>query len=128
LLLQEVYQHSENEGESIMTTKHTAGPWCNYPDGKYDYTLSPAGNVIATVGGKTHDYRGEKQRFNAHLIASAPELLEALKDCRVALTFYREWMHKHTVTNQDDEPGTNYPFGDQCENKSRQAIAKAEGK
>ncbi len=117
-----------------MTTKHTAGPWKVVVNSEYRTEIRGVGVLsIATLhkdSGRTSlqvappEYERD---YNSRLIASAPELLEALNDCRVALTFYREWMHKHTVQNPEDEPGTNYPFGDKCELKARQAIAKAEG-
>jgi hypothetical protein len=62
---------------------------------------------------------------DAPLLAAAPEMAEALRECRIALTFYREWMHAHTVKTPDEEPGTNYPFGDECEHKARLVLEKA---
>ena len=56
----------------------------------------------------------------AKLIAAAPELPEALKNARIALTFYQQWMTRK-------EPGTTYPFGIDAENAARAALAKAKG-
>ena len=60
---------------------------------------------------------------NAALIAAAPEMLDELKKCRIAITFFREWM-------EDAIPGskTKYPFGEDCEKSARAIIAKAEGR
>jgi len=60
--------------------KHTPGPWTL----EYDYSLvMPAkdGNHIVTAGpiGPDESSREEK-RANARLIATAPELLQALQD------------------------------------------------
>jgi len=43
--------------------------------------------------------------------ASVPDLL---KDARIALTFYRQWMSRK-------EPGTTYPFGIDAEDAARKA-------
>ena len=61
---------------------HTPGPWTigKYHVNAYDNTIYDAKNgyKIAIVEGYTHDLK-EESEANAHLIAAAPELLEALK-------------------------------------------------
>jgi hypothetical protein len=63
--------------------------------------------------------------FIVQAVNSHDALVEALHECRIALTFYRKWMHAHTVKTPDEEPGTNYPFGDECEHKARLVLEKA---
>lgn len=62
------------------TTKHTPGPW--YPHlAKADHCLSSSvwgaepGNQVAVIGGKSL----ETMNANAHLIAAAPAMYEALE-------------------------------------------------
>lgn len=73
-----------------MKTKYTQGPWrvVNYQD-KNDVP-----RVVSDKGGIAvlciNRYIGEtgpskQEQTNAALIAAAPELLEALKDCEAAL-------------------------------------------
>ena len=57
---------------------------------------------------------------DAALIAAAPELLAALEDARIALSFYREWMKEHPSE-------TVYPFGNATERLARDVIARANG-
>lgn len=62
------------------TAKHTPGPW--YPHcAEADHCLSSSvwgaepGNQVAVIGGKKLD----EMNANAHLIAAAPAMYEALK-------------------------------------------------
>ena len=127
-----------------MTNKHTPGPWAaepyagnslGYKNGKAYYIKSddgtPAFQVLKSVkfdhrAGETGHFwdpsAKAKDRANAALIAAAPELLAALENARIALTFYRAEMDR-------DNPGKSksYPFGIDCENAARAAIAKAKG-
>jgi hypothetical protein len=59
------------------------------------------------------------------LLSAAPELLEALENARIALSFYRGWMADHSAS--EAHGSTTYPFGIDCEAKARAAIAKARG-
>ena len=54
---------------------HTPGPW-EMKDKGYGYDIGPG---IAWIGDTTARPKKE-QKANAHLIACAPELLEALED------------------------------------------------
>lgn len=56
-----------------METKHTPAPWKQ--DGLY--IDAPDGSLIATVNSED----SIENEFNGKLIAAAPELLEALKEC-----------------------------------------------
>ena len=104
-----------------MTTQHTPGPWDIFPKddtleiGNYGEN-APLVRLSATV--PTNDMEGWG---NARLIASAPDLLSALEDARIALRFYKNWMAKRT------EGRTDYPYGIQAEENARAAIAKAKG-
>ena len=95
------------------TTKHTPGPW--YPHyAKADHCLSSSvwgqepGNQVAVIGGKSL----EAMNANAHLIAAAPAMYEALKalveylDTQVQAGKLDDW--KHVLV-------------------ARQALAQAEG-
>lgn len=99
-------------------SKHTPGPWL--------WTKSRTGGFAmqGDLNGQSVEivFRTEDMRqADAHLISAAPELLEELKEARIALTFYREWMAEHV-------PLTTYPNGEQVEESCRAAIAKAEGR
>lgn len=77
---------------------HTPGPWINT---NYRYIDSPSGARIAEVYNHAPGYT-----VNANLLASAPELLEALKDL--------VWIAEATHGAQDEV------------NKALAVIAKAE--
>ena len=67
-----------------MNTKHTPGPWLiGHADGKTPMRVySQAGTLIADCdGGSPSDVK----MANAQLIAAAPELAEALRECVNAL-------------------------------------------
>ena len=98
----------------MNTAKHTPGPW--YPHcAKADHCLSSSvwgpepGNQVAVIGGKKLD----EMNANAHLIAAAPAMYEALKalveylDTQVQAGKLDDW--KHVLV-------------------ARQALAQAEGK
>lgn len=111
-----------------METQHTPGPWrseytTNAPS-PYRVMASERTKPVATIperGNHAGDEFTEETQANALLIAAAPKLLEALENARIALTFYREWMSK-------EHSETNYPYGNDCEKKAREIIAKATGK
>jgi hypothetical protein len=91
---------------------HTPGPW-GYE--KYCGTV----RVFYDIGRGTRPICkliGEDEEANAHLIAAAPELLEALQ----SLTLYVEQLE--TVVYAPDDAGTH----ESVEN-ARAAIAKAKG-
>lgn len=86
--------------------KHTPGPWIV----DTDYIIQDGGtsdeNTIAIVGDQ------EEWKANTHLIASAPDLLEALEDCCViakpenpgcCCPVYRPGEHGGCAENEDGE-------------------------
>ena len=58
----------------------------------------------------------------ARKFAAVDDLLAALKNARIALTFYRNWMKTH---NCDPDYSTEYPFGIEAEEAARAAIEKS---
>jgi len=113
--------------ESIEKSKHTPGPWKIYGNdteiyiGNMESTNSGACDGIRMVCDvKQGDYElpdYDEAKSNATLIASAPEMFKTLAEARIALTFYREWMAR-------EHPGTNYPFGNDCEKAAKELIEK----
>ncbi len=67
----------------MSKSKHTPGPWgcIDTSYHAYDYRLTkPDGSPLPlSIEGNDHS----EQRANARLIAAAPDLLEALKQCEV---------------------------------------------
>ena len=104
-------------------TKHTPGPWYVDPDNPtmiLDAPLATAKEIVAQCGvsaklGIARHISIASSQANARLIATAPELLEALKEAR-------RWMSGIPAEN-----------GATCETKAQMsdmvdaAIAKAEG-
>lgn len=107
-----------------METKHTPGPWVIEDSVKgWDDNVaikSEDGEYIGLVS-----WLNDEQKPNAHLIAAAPDLLEALQKCQTVL----EW-----VVEQAGGPQCEHEGGVVCfcqENAAistaRAAIAKATG-
>ena len=105
----------------MTNTKHTPGPWVYESEGKNNHLgkfCTEAGELICDFG---HDipYEGVPGNppdfANAHLIAAAPDLLEALGEAVSAIEW---WQHEHGCCHgaTDDEL-----------NAARAAIAKAKG-
>lgn len=66
------------------TAKHTLGPWTFERDSDADYSIyGKDGVFVATV-----HHENDDRKANAALIASAPELLEALKHANEILKTY----------------------------------------
>jgi len=94
----------------MSESKYTPGPWTaeakdlggEVPSWRV-YNM-PEGQQVASV----HRWNGEGDEANAHLIAAAPDLLEACKEALVRLECH------------------NHPDGRRLDNL-RAAIAKAEG-
>ena len=93
--------------------KYTPGPWKVWASSGRDIEDSE-GNLLATAypDEKDPSYTSEQAKANAHLISSAPELLEALIKCRVALT-------PHVFIDDDAK---------EARNTADKAIALAEGR
>jgi len=69
-----------------MKTTHTNGEWNYFGSDNETYAVTNGDNVIA-ISGEEHNPDNEA---NAKLIAAAPELLNALKDCEKLLSIYAE--------------------------------------
>lgn len=66
-----------------MSGAHTSGPWRMTLDDFGDYTIQPQGEelaIAAVVNGQFKNLVGEshEQKANAHLIAAAPDMFDAL--------------------------------------------------
>ena len=91
----------------MKTAKHTPGPWnCVDPH----VIRGPKNVVIAKTLDSKEGY--EIKQANAHLIAAAPAMYEALK---AALDYYRGVFTGNTVTDE------------MMSSKLEQALAQAEG-
>ena len=61
--------------------KHTPGPWSVVANGGHSYTIRGSRNeAICDTSIWLHSDPHSESRANAHLIAAAPDLLEALED------------------------------------------------
>lgn len=89
-----------------MKAKHTPGPWRVHPEDVEKVIQSSQG--VAVMSGMLRDTI--EREANARLIASAPDLLAALKCCLVAL---------ETIPAELRDPGQML--------MARAAIARAEG-
>jgi hypothetical protein len=66
-----------------MSAAHTPGPWIVAPDKNGECVMTVDGFFITeTISCAGHESTVETQYANARLIASAPDLLEALTDAR----------------------------------------------
>ena len=70
---------SNRQSEGGSMSKHTEGPW-NVSNHNSDYIEDSDRKLVACVWGSSQELEA-----NARLIAAAPELLEALIDCRRTL-------------------------------------------
>jgi len=67
-----------------METKHTPGPWYVYQDLK-DFNVSKDIKDMSWDICQLANWSAEENEANAHLIAAAPDLLEALIETKNAL-------------------------------------------
>jgi hypothetical protein len=78
--------------------KHTPGPWkyeANYFNRPKDNNKEKSGTIISLDGWNVAEIWKDfgdhsESTANAHLIAAAPELLEALYDCAASLAMYKK--------------------------------------
>lgn len=86
------------------TSKHTAGPWA-IGCGKFGVpTITTADAPITqAINGRRHiaQIDGKNQEANARLIASAPELLEALRECLAVVAIQNGNLHEDTNKIQE---------------------------
>jgi hypothetical protein len=101
--------------------QHTPGPWAHTKSREHSNPDTARRDIVAESQFGPAFIAGDVSQFDAALISAAPELLSALEESRIALTFYRNWMALQT------EGRTDYPFGIKTEDKARAAIAKAKG-
>lgn len=110
--------------------QHTPGPWVVESDGNYpivrkrfrpDHHMDVCGPVHGYM--YAEDEKGE-QRANAHLIAAAPEMYEALKAADDALAQFTafEYSAREIMGN------TNFELVKLRREQVRAALAKAEGR
>lgn len=121
----------EGAGMSGTTQQvaHTPGPWriSGAAEGK-GYSISAKRGLVALVRDDTHplaDVAEGQAQANAHLIAAAPELLEALK--------LQEAVDEHVANCEDCCEGVfpelckaGFPIADKARLARRAAISKAE--
>jgi len=103
-----------------VSTKHTPRPW-KVGKGSFVIADSPApgihgSNMIEHYGG--HLICESVSEANAHLIAAAPDLLEALEKCLYIIGHPKD--EPETLWRTDDEINDAYM-------QARAAIAKAKG-
>ena len=97
-----------------MSAKHTPGPWFVRKGGSAWGNFSIDGDVFfiaETIGGLD-----KEEKANAHLIAAAPDLLEALR------ALVDDIGERFNISSQSTNPGMR-----DAVNQARAAIAKAEG-
>ena len=98
-------------------TKHTPGPWSRAPyinsHAQSLTVVDVEGSEVATVRGWDGD--GDHREADAHLIAAAPDLLEALRDVTDALAEHLS------------DLGRDHPEQAPRVQRARAAIAKATG-
>lgn len=103
----------------MSEAKHTPGPWRSELDADGDHGIFYATDLIAVTDGwgdsSTSDRSLDEDKANAHLIAAAPELLDALHQARLQIDYLHE---KFRIT------GT----GNTVLTRIDEAIAKAEGR
>ena len=117
------------KGEPNMnTTKHTPGPWKAVPDksrNMYTWYVEGAKGVVPTIARLSLIDACEEIESNAHLIAAAPAMYEALQQSLVLveLAALEEW--GRAVRGEQQPPTTEAK--DRLE-KVKAALAQAEGR
>lgn len=111
-----------------MNTKHTPGPW-KCPDITLDIITADRKQSIAVCHRSVDgNYKPglQEAKANARLIAAAPELLEALKDCA---DWTRLCEHPEVVKLRHVDVVTEAEACQKvAQDNARAAIAKAEGR
>ncbi len=106
-----------------MGAKHTDGPWafeCGDHSHRYVHVTDADDRTVHYKYAAAGPNEAARDEANARLIASAPDLLEALTDCFAALT------DPVVGTIYGDDPDW-YRKVDDAANKARAAIARATG-
>lgn len=104
----------------MPNSQHTPGPW----EAAGQHIITQEGGILAFMPDKTEwNSNAGVLAANAHLIAAAPELLEALKE-----------VARHAANLEDDLKDADawddveQKGADETHTKARAAIAKAEGR
>jgi hypothetical protein len=74
----------------MSKAKHTPGPWEVFDNGlifvkKDGHPICGCGTSFVGGGGECADWQVERNKANANLIAAAPEMLDALETCCMAM-------------------------------------------
>jgi len=99
-----------------MTNQHTLGPWKavqHSREHKWAWTIEGADGVVQSIARMGLVDDAQAVAANAHLIAAAPAMYEAIK---AALDYYRGVFTGNTVTDE------------MMSSKLEQALAQAEGR
>jgi len=107
-----------------MTTTHTPGPWAVGIDDP-EKVFQDGSGVATMSGGRRSE---QERRANARLIASAPELLEALNDLLIDVFAAEENEYGERVCAVCQRPDYLDCNPDDSCGRARAAIAKAERK
>ena len=104
-----------------MSAKHTPGPWRVDIDRAIVADSQARGiwrTVVADLGLPTSPNGAQEREANAHLIAAAPDLLEALEELVVTADNMRAWIERQAAATPEDHAAIA---------RARAAIAKAKG-
>lgn len=121
--------------------EHTPGPWAiSNRDEILGHPDQDGDDVVIAVVGKSSGFRNSphtvvRNPADRHLIAAAPDLLEALKKCRNEIALIRDALDHNNLSvdgwhlNGDLEPIQNFwaDIPDDGLNSADAAIAKATG-
>lgn len=114
--------HSSRDIAPAQSGQHTPGPWAIESGGMNRYVVEyKTGNVVSVLGYPSQRSIPE-EKANARLIAAAPELLEALRQCVPGLEFALKrirWEWPETWADAQENIALEI---------ARAAIAKAEGR
>lgn len=122
----------------MSNSQHSPAPWTIETSISYGYTeiedIRDADDnsiFLLSVGGSSECSHAQLEIENpadAHLIAAAPELLEALKEVSSALRDLWEKMQKHAPPLHVDKATHDWRWLNAIHAKANAAIARAEGR
>ncbi len=76
--------------QNMSNSKHTPGPWVTEEIAHTPSTLKPNCFLVRLRSDSSEDTNKESVQANAHLIAAAPEMLEALENILAAINSANE--------------------------------------
>jgi len=82
-----------------METKHTKGEWVASPDGRAVYSDEKKCLIAMCEGRAAYPINERESNMNAKLIASAPDLLEALMSMKIQIRSWKK-LDKETLGHQ----------------------------